>query len=141
MSTDAQVDERRRTPVASYVSLKSRKPGKRTRPGIFLKGPIPWAWLAAASRLNGQALQIGVVLWLEVGFSGEHTVRLLNIRATELGVSRWSRYRALDALEAAGLIHADRQRGRSTRVTVLVAPSEPTAPATYIGNTTKRSPK
>ena len=32
--------------------------------GLFLKGPIPWAWLGAAVRLPGRALH--VALWIRL---------------------------------------------------------------------------
>ena len=33
----------------------------------FLRGPIPWTWLLAASRLGGKVLHVGIVLWFLVG--------------------------------------------------------------------------
>lgn len=127
MSADAHDRERGRTPATSYVSLSSLKKVE-VRRGLFLKGPIPWAWLAAASRLPGQALQVAVALWLEHGFTGERHVRLVMARVTELGVTRFSAYRALDVLEERGLIRTNRRRGRCARVELIALPEVPVTP-------------
>ena len=118
VSADAQVRERRRTSVASSFSSLKKNSGW-VRSGLFLKGPIPWVWLAKAAVLPGHALHVALVLWLERGFSGDRDVRLIMVRTRELGMSRFSVYRALDALEAAELITADRVRGRCARVSIL----------------------
>ena len=86
---------------------------------LFLSGPIPWPWLCVASALPGAAVAVGVALWLEVGLSGERRVRLSMLRLRELGVTRWSAYRALRALEGATLVCVERHAGRLARVIVL----------------------
>jgi hypothetical protein len=39
-----------------------------------------------------------------------------------LGIDRWARKRALDAMEAAGIIRTDRARGRLPRIWLLRGP-------------------
>jgi hypothetical protein len=87
-----------------------------------LRGPIPWAWACAASRLTGASLNVAVALWLEVGMNNNRLVKLSMARLRELGVTRWSAYRALAALEAANLVAVERREGRLARVLVLEHP-------------------
>jgi hypothetical protein len=92
------------------------------QPGRFLKGPIPWDWLAAAGSCGGHALHVAIALWHEHGCTGDLGVRVVPVRLRELGVSRHAGYRALKALAAAGLIDTERRRGRTARVQLLPAP-------------------
>ena len=82
-------------------------------------GPIPWWWLARAFPLPGRALHIGVALWFWAGIKRSARVTLSVGQMAELGMSRWSVYRALAALESAGLVAVDRHRGRHPVVTIL----------------------
>lgn len=100
--------------------LESERAGDvlpRTR-GLFLKGPISWAWLAACGRLRGRALHVGLALWLESGMRGSPTVALRPKHRDALGVDRHAARRALVAMEAAGLVGVERGRGRAPTVTL-----------------------
>jgi hypothetical protein len=95
-------------------------PGRTRR---FLKGPVPLDWLLAVGCLPGKAMHIGVALWHQVGLcGGSPTVKLRWKLMGEFGVTRHSGYRALKALEAAGLISVVRHPGRSPVVTVCDCP-------------------
>ena len=91
----------------------------------FLKGPIPWAWLAAAGRASGQGLHVALVLWLESGMKRSATVPLAHARLAELGVTRFAAARGLKALETAGLVSVERRPGCSPRVTISAMPVPP----------------
>lgn len=95
------------------------KPSKSQRSKQFLKGPVPWDWLAAASRLPGKCAQVGLVLWFLSGLRKSRTVRLGNKFTGELGVSRDAKRRALNRLENARLISVKRQVRRAPMVTLL----------------------
>ena len=85
----------------------------------FLMGPIPWWWLARAFPVSGRALHIGIALWFWAGIKRSARVSLSVGQLTKLGITRWSVYRALDALEGAGLVVVARQKGRHPVVTIL----------------------
>jgi hypothetical protein len=85
----------------------------------FLKGPIPLSWLAAAARLPGRSLHVGLAIWCAAGRQRTHQVTLPNIDAGTFGLSRNTKYRALQWLEGAGLISVERKIGRAPIVTVL----------------------
>jgi hypothetical protein len=91
----------------------------------FLKGPIPWAWLATAIALPGRALAVGLVVWFEAGCKNSRTVSVTLPRFGRAGLPEGVARRGLKALEGAGLIAIDRPRGRGLRVTILAGPRPP----------------
>jgi hypothetical protein len=95
------------------LSLKNKRTGKETqnqklprhkRGEKFLKGPIPWIWLTRAAQQPGKALHVGIAIWFLAGVRRTRTVRLSNHNLITLGVERNGKYRALCALEKAGLV-------------------------------------
>ncbi len=124
MSSPPDLAELRLSPERKLPKRRARAtpaiPGRTKR---FLKGPVPLGWLLAAGQLPGKALHIGVALWHQVGLcGGSRTVKLRWKLMGEFGVTRHSGYRALKALEAAGLISVVRHPGRSPVVTVCDCP-------------------
>ena len=103
----------------SIVNPFSQKP-PRHKPGEkFLKGPIPWKWLAQAAQKPGKALQVAMALWFLAGIKLKRTVALSGSLLRGLGVNRHSGYRGLKALEMAGLVSVIRHLGRNPIVTIL----------------------
>lgn len=101
---------------------RGSSPGDQRRcSGLFLKGPVPWAWLVRAARAPGRAFQVGIVLWLQRGMRRSDRVTLPTARLTELGLDRYAVARALARLEMAGLVTISRRRGRKAVVTILLA--------------------
>jgi len=103
----------------SDSSLERRRVRAEKRSGQFIYGPIYLEPMRIASNLPGKALAV----WLLILFwSGvERTSQDIPIRPGTIerfGISRQSSYRALAALERAGLISVDRQRGRAALVTI-----------------------
>lgn len=88
-------------------------------PRPFLKGPVSWAWLVRAATCPGKTLHVGVALWFHAGRTRSKRVRLTNTLLESLGVSRWSKYRALDQLARAGLAQVDRDGPGNLVVTLL----------------------
>ena len=82
-----------------------RKRGKapRHRSGErFLRGPIPMAWLTAASKASGHGsgFKVAIALWYLSGLNHQaKTVKLKGTVLRDLGVERHAAYRGLDALE------------------------------------------
>lgn len=89
----------------------------------FLKGPIPWSWLRIAGHLPGRALHVGIAVWHVCQMQRSATIPISQRLLSEIGVSRFSAYRALRRLESAGLLTVRRYRGRLAIVT-LVSPSD-----------------
>ena len=85
----------------------------------FLKGPIPWSWIAGAAALPGQALLVGLCIWRLAGAKKSHTVFFGNADLKPLGIDRAAKSRALRALEEAGLIKVTRQYGRFPQIALL----------------------
>jgi len=103
--------------AASIVG--GRRAPKLVRGQRFLKGPIPWPWLMRAAELPGRALHTAVALWFLSGVTRSETVKLSSRSLTELGVDRHAKYRALAALERAGLVRVTRLPGQNPLVTLL----------------------
>ena len=97
----------------------SKKPPRHKAGEKFLKGPIPWKWLAQAARLPGKAFHVAIVVWFLAGIKSRRTIALSGSALRGLGVSRHSGYRGLKALEEAGLVKVSRHVGRNSMVTIL----------------------
>jgi DNA-binding transcriptional ArsR family regulator len=98
---------------------------KGDKRGRFLRGPIPMNWLVLAGHLPGSALLLGLHIWYLSGLKGKNASPvLLNLsRQGELGLSRTTASRALQALKRAGLVEVELKPGRAPRVS-LVIPKE-----------------
>jgi hypothetical protein len=97
------------------------KPPRHRAGEPFLKGPIPWTWLAAAAGLPGKALAVGLVVWREAGCRGVRTVPLRLGAVARLGMHPDTAKRGLRALERAGLVAVRRRPGRCPDVTIREA--------------------
>jgi hypothetical protein len=87
----------------------------------FLKGPISIPWLRLAGRLTRRSWCVAIELWLLAGMRRSRTVALSTQRLAAWGVSRRASYRALNAMERAGLVSVSRQPGCLALVTILGA--------------------
>jgi len=92
----------------------------RHGPGeTFLKGPIPWCWLATAASLPGRCLHVGLAIWHLHWLQRRPKIRLSNAILQELGVDKHAKGRALKRLEVAGLIAIERHAGSSPLILLL----------------------
>jgi hypothetical protein len=109
------------------LRARTKRPPKRLprhRPGEpFLKGPVPWSWLATAARLPGKALQVSLWLWKEAGCRKSRTVPFCLAHGAEVGVTRKSARLALRRLKVAGLVSLQYLPGRAVQVTLLDLPT------------------
>jgi hypothetical protein len=87
----------------------------------FIRGPLPVDWIAAAARLPGLALALALAIWFRRGVEQATSFPLYASTLAKFGVNRWSSYRALMALETAGLVTVERREGRCPVVTILEA--------------------
>jgi len=108
---------------AMDVNIDTLEPAERLRVAgdRFLKGPIPWSWVADAAALPGQALLVGLCIWRLAGVKKSRTVFFGNSDLKPLGIDRAAKSRALLALEQARLIKIIRQHGRFPTITLLRA--------------------
>lgn len=96
--------------------------------GEFLKGPIPLRWLSAAAKLPGKApLAASLAIWFEAGRRKSNVVRLTTAILKRFGVNRKAKYRALQRLQAAGLIGVRREPRKNPVVTILELKDDPDA--------------
>jgi len=105
-------------------TARKKRPPRPRRTGRFLKGPVPWPWLAGAMQLPGKALAVGLMLWLQRGITGRRTVLFCLARAAADGIPTATARRAIRALERAGLVTICRKPGRGLEVTLLDPPAE-----------------
>jgi hypothetical protein len=94
---------------------------KQRRSAGFLKGPVPLSVLAAAGALPGQALLVLLAIRYRVDVTARPWVNLPASVMREFGFDRFTKRRALAALENAGLIRVQRAKGRSTTVQLASA--------------------
>ena len=103
---------------AESTAARSRpKPSRET--GLFLKGPVSWAWLCAAGKLKGSTLQVAIACQFLAGMTRSDEFSLRPSILRQIGVERHAAYRALAKLEDAELIVVRRHRGRAPVVRVL----------------------
>jgi hypothetical protein len=105
-------------PTASKKTQANTKPPHHKPGEKFLKGPIPWNWLALAAKQPGRALHVGIALSFLAGLKRTGTVALSGRVLCELGLDRHAGYRGLAALEKAGLVSVVRHPGRLPVVTL-----------------------
>jgi DNA-binding transcriptional ArsR family regulator len=89
------------------------------RQGRFLKGPIAWSEIAAAARLGGAALPLLLLVHHRIALGAGPAVTLPQHVLADLGIDRRAKSRGLHALEKAGLVRAERERGRPARVALM----------------------
>jgi hypothetical protein len=105
-------------PAASDASRQPIRRRRRNRAVEFFT-IADWDWFVAAARLPGKAFHVGVLLHHLANLTNSKTVRWRPSRAREFGLSRHATYRALEAIESAGLATIERHVGRSAVVTIL----------------------
>jgi hypothetical protein len=108
-------------PVHEQMRRRKPKPKRRRRRivGRFLRGPISWAWLERAAALPGKALFLGLLLRQMSGAFKRSTVRYCLNKSNADGIPRRTAFRAINALERAGLIRVVRKPGSGLEVTIL----------------------
>jgi hypothetical protein len=93
------------------VSRKERK-----RRGQFIM--VPWTWVEKLEGAPGQTYRTALLLLYEHWRQGK-PIKLNNRMLETIGVSRYSKWRALPDLEGRGLIAVERRPKRSPVVRVL----------------------
>jgi hypothetical protein len=112
--------DRLRLPAGMIGDVTRRSRPPRHRSGDpFIKGPIPYPWLASACRLSGAGLHIAMACrFLCCRFRGSNRWGLDAI-ARGLRISERTAQRGLCAAELAGLLAVEREPGCKLAVSVL----------------------
>ena len=106
---DRPIPERRAT-----VPRKIRRRGEH-----FVR--VPWAWVERLNGARGSTYRLALILlYLHWKGNGE-PIKLANGMLRIDGISRYSKWRALNELERRGMIVVERRRRRSPLIQVLVA--------------------
>jgi hypothetical protein len=95
--------------------------------GKFLRGPISLDWLGRARELpGGNVMGVALAIWHAAGLRNRKSeLKLTSVALKLLRVNNpAAKSRALAALERAGLIRVERQRGKNPLVTILNAGTE-----------------
>ncbi len=88
--------------------------------GAFIRGPIPLAWLDGVLRLPGRVpLVVALALVYQSGLEGSATVRFTHKLMNRFGIAPRSASRALELLQAAGLVRIHRAPGCCREVEIL----------------------
>lgn len=85
----------------------------------FLKGPIPGRWLGKAAQLPGKSLHVALAIWHEAAMKRCREAKLTGAALANFGVLPDAGRRGVISLEMAGLISAERHRGRCPHITIL----------------------
>jgi hypothetical protein len=124
--------DRLRIPAALVGDVDSRRRPPRHRPGDpFIKGPIPYAWMASACRLPGAGLHVAMSYRF---YGGRFRFKRRGLRwglpdvAKGLGISPDSARRGLHAAELVGLLAVEREPGCKPSVSVLDLPGSESGP-------------
>jgi hypothetical protein len=127
--SDVWVLDQLRLPAERIGSLTGQRRPPRHQPGDpFIKGPIPYAWIASACRLPGSGLHVAMSYWfLCCRFRCENRWGPDKI-AKGLRLSDDSVRRGLQAAELAGLLTVSREPGRKLAVSVSDLPEPEAGP-------------
>jgi hypothetical protein len=98
-------------PVETQTIRNLRKIKSKMRYSAYVPG-VPLEVLRALRPLGGAAMTVGLLIWREARI--ERRIDGLRLSGTVLeavALSRYAFYRALEALEVAGLVSVSRRRG------------------------------
>ncbi len=90
--------------------------------GEFVRGPVPVNWLSRVCELASQkTLATALALWFLAGLrKTKEDLKLTSAVLKRFRVDdRSAKSRALEALEGAGLVRVERQKGKNPLVTIL----------------------
>src|SRR3954471_21969909 len=109
-----------RLPPGMIGNLAGRRRPPRHRQGDpFLKGPIPFAWIASACRLPGSGLHVATTFRFLCGrYRPENRWGLESV-AEAFGADSKTARRGLHAAELAGLLTVEREPGCKLVVSIL----------------------
>ena len=110
-----------------YTPDQGYRPAKQA--DLFIKGPIPMAWISSAANLPGKAVHVALAIFWLAGMKPQQPVKMTR-KALNLFNASEDAYRdALPRLEAAGLIKVSRSPGQRALVEIV----RHTTPENHLG--------
>ena len=97
----------------------AKKTATKLEHGKFISFPVAWLKLVLPYTKSGTQLAVALVLQRRRFLHRSRIFSLPNKELEELGISRFTKSRALAGLESAGLIKTNRKPGRAVVVTLL----------------------
>jgi hypothetical protein len=105
------------------VEEQARSPGKSRRSKFeqrLIGCPIWWLQSVLPSLKSAQEVVVALYIWRRHIVIGRRTFTLSNGELSALGVTRWTKYRALTKLERGGLITVQRNGKAAATVTTYL---------------------
>lgn len=129
LETDVWDLDRLRLPAERVGNLETRRRPPRHWPGDpFIKGPIPYAWIASACRLPGAGLPVAMAYRFLCCRYRSRNRWGLDAIANGLRIKSRSARRGLHSAELAGLLAVEREPGCKLAVSVLDLPEPEVRP-------------
>lgn len=117
MLSDIRIED---VQIESSLDITKYTAAPMKRSWRFIKGPIPMAWMSKAAKRPGKSGLVGLVLWYWAGIRRKKKFKFSVSRLEgDWGVTKYSGLRALNCLEAAGLIRIEKIKGKMSLVTIL----------------------
>ena len=113
-----------RMPDSQVPARRVELPSTEKRKARHFIPPIPLGWFQRACQLPGRAPVLASILWRLYRLKKSKPFILAQARLNDFGISRRAKYRALEALEAAGLISVERRPKKSPVVAILDRPPD-----------------
>lgn len=102
------------------VTSQKRQNQIPRQPGLFIKGPIPLAWLDGVLKIRGAAVfKTALALWFQAGLESSSTIRFTSKMMRRFTISSKSATRALKQMQASGLVRVRHRPGRCRDVEIL----------------------
>ena len=90
------------------------------REELFLRGPVPMAWLGKAAALPGKTLNVALAVWWRHGMAKGEPFKLTQQALKNLHVERDAASAGLVQLERAGLIRVERRPGQRPTISIVI---------------------
>ena len=109
----------------SRASSQKRQHRIPRQQGLFIKGPIPLAWLDGVLKIPGAAvLKTALALWFRSGLEKTSTIRFTSKMMRRFMISPKSATRALEQMQASGLVRVHHRPGCCRDVEILNVKAE-----------------
>ncbi len=89
------------------------------RGDLFIKGPIPMAWISSAANLPGKSILVALAFFWLAGMKQQQKVKITRQALELFNVSDDAYRDALIRLEQAGLIKVSRAQGQRALVEIV----------------------
>jgi len=109
----------------------ANKAPKHKRGELFIQGPIPFSWMAKASKHSGRGatVKVALLIWFSSGLKQHsNVIKLQSKHIKEFGIERNSLYRGILKLEELKLIAVLRKKGAKPIITILSVINEGSNP-------------